>query len=195
MKKSTNGLWKIVGTLIANKSHCHSRHPEKILKVLSIYRKNILGEELSQAICCKYVFRLPHPPKFQIFSIKLIVCWSKLSGTYLNRKQLFYEKATLMNFTKFIGKNLCRSLYFNRFLHLQPKERLLQRRFSVSFATTTKIIRIIRITFLQNFPVWPIFCSLHRLDSQKRSLLRPLLFKYFWSKHCESLGNNSLWKS
>ena len=35
------------------------------------YRKNILGKQLSQAICSKYVFRLLCAPKFQIFSKKL----------------------------------------------------------------------------------------------------------------------------
>ena len=35
------------------------------------YRKNILGKQLSQAICSKYVFRLLCAPKFQIFSTKL----------------------------------------------------------------------------------------------------------------------------
>ena len=48
-----------------------SRLSKPILKILSIYRKNILGKQLSQAICSKYVFRLPYATKFQAFSTKL----------------------------------------------------------------------------------------------------------------------------
>ena len=48
---------------------CHFGKP--ILKILSIYRKNILGKQLSQAICFKYVFRLPHALESLIFSSKL----------------------------------------------------------------------------------------------------------------------------
>ena len=49
----------------------HTRLSKPILKILSIYRKKILGKQLSQAICSKYVFRLPHATKFQAFSTKL----------------------------------------------------------------------------------------------------------------------------
>ena len=44
---------------------------KSILKFLYIYRKNILGKQLSQSICSKYVFRLLHVPKFRVFSTKL----------------------------------------------------------------------------------------------------------------------------
>ena len=64
-------LKKIWLILSAHKPHCHSRLSIPILKILSIYRKNILGKQLSQAICSKYVFRLLCAPKFQIFSAKL----------------------------------------------------------------------------------------------------------------------------
>ena len=57
--------------LNASKSHGHSRLSEPILKILSIYRKNILGKQLSLEICPKYFFRLLHAPKFQILSTKL----------------------------------------------------------------------------------------------------------------------------
>ena len=39
--------------LSASKSHCHSRLSKPILKILPIYRKNILWRQLSQAICRK----------------------------------------------------------------------------------------------------------------------------------------------
>ena len=63
---------KKMGTILsASKPHCHSRLSKPILKIQSIYRKNILGKQLSQARYFKYVFRLLHAPKFQIFSTKL----------------------------------------------------------------------------------------------------------------------------
>ena len=64
---------------------CHFGKP--ILKILSIYRKNILGKQLSQAICFKYVFRLLHAPNFQTFStktnlmVKVTWCLSKSGAT------------------------------------------------------------------------------------------------------------------
>ena len=55
----------------ASKPHHHSRLSKSILKIQSIYRKNILGKQLSQAICSRYAFRWLHTPKFQIFSTNL----------------------------------------------------------------------------------------------------------------------------
>ena len=49
------------------KVHCHLRLSKPIFKILSIYRKNILGKQLSEAICSKYVFRLLHALKFRDF--------------------------------------------------------------------------------------------------------------------------------
>ena len=42
-----------------------------ILKILPIYRKNILGQQFSQVIPSEYLFRLLQAQKFQIFSTKL----------------------------------------------------------------------------------------------------------------------------
>ena len=50
--------------------HCHSRLSTPILKIY-ICRKNILGNQLSQAICSKYVCRLLYAPKFNVFFTKL----------------------------------------------------------------------------------------------------------------------------
>ena len=63
---------KKMGIVIsASNPHCHSRLSKPILKILSIYRKNILGKQLSQTVCSKYFFRLLHAPIFQVFSTKL----------------------------------------------------------------------------------------------------------------------------
>ena len=57
--------------LSASKFKCHSRLTKPVLKILSIYRKNILGKQLLQAVCSKYVFILLHARESQIFSTKL----------------------------------------------------------------------------------------------------------------------------
>ena len=64
-------LTKIGIIFSASKPHHHSRPSKRILKIQSIYRKNTLGKQLSQAICSRYLFRLLHTTKFQIFSTKL----------------------------------------------------------------------------------------------------------------------------
>ena len=61
-------FWKKMRIMLsASKPHFYSRLSKSILKILPIYRKNILGKQLSQAICPKYFFRLLDAPKFQIF--------------------------------------------------------------------------------------------------------------------------------
>ena len=54
-----------------SKPHYHSRLRKPILKIESISRKNIVGKQLFQAICSRYVFRLLHATKFETFSTKL----------------------------------------------------------------------------------------------------------------------------
>ena len=106
---------------------CHSRPSKPILKILSIYRKNILGKQPSLAICSKYVFRLLHAPKIQIFSTKLntmVKVVKLLAGVLLKRCS-----------DNFIGKHLRRSIFFNKVSHLLTKERLLHRCFTNYFRT------------------------------------------------------------
>ena len=58
------------------------------------------------------------------------------------------KKGVLTNFTKFTGKYMCQSLFFNKVAGLGPvtlfKKRLWHRCFSVNFA------KFLRTTFLQN---------------------------------------------
>ena len=117
---------KKMRTLSASKPHCHSRLSKLILKILRICRKKSLGKEFSQAMCSKYVFRLLHVPKFQIFPTKLNMM---IKVVKLFTGVLFYKEDALMNF---IGKHLCYSLFLNKVLRLQGKERLLHRCFPVS---------------------------------------------------------------
>ena len=74
------------------------------MKILSIHRKNILGKQLSQVTCSKYVFRLLHALKFQILSTKLNMM---IKVVVLFTGVLW--KSCLMNV---IGKHLWRSLFF-----------------------------------------------------------------------------------
>ena len=55
-----------------------------------------------------------------------------------SRPEVFYKKGVLKNFTKFTGKHLRQSLFFNNVAGLTPatllKKGLLHRRFPVNFA-------------------------------------------------------------
>ena len=115
---------------------CHSRPSKPILKILSIYRKNILGKQPSLAICSKYVFRLLHAPKSQISSTKL-----NMMVKVVKLFTVFYEKAALMNFTR---KHLYGSLFFNKVSRIQAKKRPMHRCLPVSFT------EYFRTLFLQN---------------------------------------------
>ena len=95
----------------------------RFLKFYSLIEKIFWRNNLYQTICSKYVFRLLHAPKFQIFFTKLniMVKIVKLFTVVL-------RKAILMIF---IGKNLYRSLFFNKAALLQAKKRLLHSCFPV----------------------------------------------------------------
>ena len=62
--------------------------------------------------------------------------------------EVFYKKGVLKNFTKFTGKHLFQSLFFNKVAELRPaallKKTLWHRSFPVSFA------KFLRTTFLQD---------------------------------------------
>ena len=98
-----------------------SRLSKPILKILSIYRKNILGKQLSQAICPKYFFRLLDAPKFQIFPKNL--------NTMVKVVKLFTGVLWKSCSDEFYRKTFMRSLFLNNVLRLQAKERLLTRVF------------------------------------------------------------------
>ena len=59
-----------------------------------------------------------------------------------SRPKVFYDKSVLKNFSKFTGKHLCQSPFFNKVAGLRPatlfKKRIWQRCFPVNFA---KILR------------------------------------------------------
>ena len=62
--------------------------------------------------------------------------------------EVFYKKSVLRNLTKFTGKHLCQSIFFNKIAGLRPvtllKKRLWHRCFSVNFA------KLLRTPFLQS---------------------------------------------
>ena len=103
--------------------HCHSRLSKPILKILSIYRKNILGKQLSQAISSKYLFKLLHAPIFFFFYklnlVKVVELFTDVP--WKSWSDEFYRKKHMQEC--FLSKVSC----------LQAKERLLHRCFSVSF--------------------------------------------------------------
>ena len=65
-----------------------------------------------------------------------------------SRQELFCKKAVIRNFTKFTGKHLCQSLFFNKVAGLRPttslKKRPLHSCFPVNF------VKFLRTPFLQN---------------------------------------------
>ena len=114
------------------------------------------------------------------------IWWWKL----LNCSQVFFEKASLMNF---VGKNLWGSHFFNEISYLQSKERLPHRCFPVGF---TKYFRTL---FLQNTSGWLLLlitfiCSFTSTSATKNISFDLGYFKYFWDKHSELLANSSLWR-
>ena len=60
------------------------------------------------------------------------------SGSRCSLQEVFYKKGVHRNFTKFTGKNLCQSLFFNKVAGLRPatllKKWLWHRFFPVNFA-------------------------------------------------------------
>ena len=49
-----------------------------------------------------------------------------------SRLEVLYEKGVLENFTKFAGKHLCQSLFFNKVAGLAPSEVIYKNRFPFS---------------------------------------------------------------
>ena len=89
------------------------------MKILSIHRKNILGKQLSQVTCSKYVFRLFHALKFQILSTKLNLmikvvglftgvlwksCLMNVIGKHLWRVSFLKAEVLLVTFSKYFRK-------------------------------------------------------------------------------------------
>ena len=65
-----------------------------------------------------------------------------------SHRRCFMKKSVLRNFTKFTGKHLCQSLFFNKVADLRPatvfKKRLWHKCFPVNF------VKFLRTPFLQN---------------------------------------------
>ena len=64
-----------------------------------------------------YVALLASYPRFalvRIFGKVLSVTHLKKNNSRSSRPEMFYKKDVLRNFTKFTGKHLCQSLFFNK---------------------------------------------------------------------------------
>ena len=178
-------FWKKMGKILsASKPNFHSRLSKRVLKILSIYRKNIFGKQLSEAICSKCVFRLLHAPESQIFPTKLnmtVIVVKLFSGDVQKSSDEFYRKTPMQE-----------SL-FNKVLPLQVKERLLHMCFPVSFTNyfnTLFFAKSIWVTTSSKYSV-----LFNTSTSFKKCFFNLGYFKYFWDKHCELLVNSYLWIS
>ena len=89
------------------------------------------------------------------------------------------KKGVLRNFTKFTGKHLCQSLFFNKVAGLSPatllKKRPWHRFFPVNFA------KFLRTYFLQNTSGRLLLSSLKMLFSLKSDSQLPKIFVLFSS--------------
>ena len=85
----------------------HSGLSKPIFKILSIYKKYVLGKRLSQEICSKYVFRLLHLPKFQVFATKLNMIDGQTCRTIFTG--VLWKSYSDVNF---VGKHLLENLFF-----------------------------------------------------------------------------------
>ena len=87
---------------------------------------------------------------------------------------MFCKKDVLGNFTKFTGKHLCQSLFFNKVAGLRSetllKKRLWQRCFPVNFA------KFVRRTFLTERVGWLLLIleMIREIFHSKQNLLLPL---------------------
>ena len=80
---------------------------------------------LSQIYCLfKLSFCYVEDVYFSLFVFHIVVaCFPQTSGNIWQKQppEVFYKKSVLKNFAKFIGKQLCQSLFFNKGLQLHLK--------------------------------------------------------------------------
>ena len=88
-----------------------------------------------------------------------------------SRPKMFCKKSILKNFTKFIGKHLCQSLFFNKVAGLRVatvlKKRLWYRCFPVNFA------KYLRISFF----IEHLWCLLLHLVRMQNRYARTFVFR------------------
>ena len=87
---------------------------------------------------------------------------------------MFCKKGVLRNFSKFTGKHLCRSLFFNKVAGLRPatllKKKLLHRCFPANVG------KFLRTSFLIEHPQW-LLLSVGKTKTVK---LKPLYKLIYW---------------
>ena len=113
-------------------------------------------------------------PNFACWFDKVIqVPLYKLKKLRSNHWRCSVKKGVLKNFTKFTGKHLCQSLYFNKVACLRPatllKNRFWHRWFPVNFAKflRTPFLRNISGRLLLLFPLLRNLLKLGKLGSDK----------------------------
>ena len=89
-----------------------------------------------------------------------------------SRPKVFYTKGVLKNFTKFTGKHVCQSLFFNKVADLRPFNQvadLRHRCFPVDFA---KFLRTPFLQWLNGFFTPPVAASEVYFSSHQRNIVR-----------------------
>ena len=69
-----------------------------------------------------------------------------------SRSEVFCKKRVLRNFTKFIEKHLCQSLFFNKVAGVRPAALLTKRLWHKCFAV--KFVKFLRTSFLTEHFWW-----------------------------------------
>ena len=132
-----------------------------------------------------------------LFTLPLCLIQSK-TDRIVNILKLDSEADADRCLQPFTEKGLFMSIFFTKVADRRPEERLHQRCFPVSLPNIT-------VPFFANH-VWVVtasakyhsFSLLHQPHQQSVTLdlgYILIIFKYFQSKHCESLVNSCFWKS
>ena len=95
-------------------------------------------------------------------------------------------------------KGLFKSIFLTKVADRKPKKRLHQRCFPVSLPNITELFFAKHVWVVTASAKYHSFSLLHRPHQQNVTLdlgYILIIFKYFQSKHCESLVNSCFWKS
>ena len=157
---------------------------------------------------CGIAFIWFFPQDFKEFSYVFIFCYifwifldtDTICAVDIQQKQppeLFYVKSVLRNFTKFTGKHLCQSVFFNKVAGFTPvtliKKRFWHRYFLVNFVKLprTPFYRTLLDDYFWYKPhLWKKYGHLWaNLNSGVAVALRRQIYSKFWKLVLTTAGN------
>ena len=132
-----------------------------------------------------------------LFTLPLCLIQSK-TDRIVNILKLDSEADADRCLQPFTEKGLFMSIFFTKVADRRPEERLHQRCFPVSLPNITEPFFANHVWVVTASAKYHSFSLLHRPHQQNVTLdlgYILIIFKYFQSKHCESLVNSCFWKS